>query len=64
MITMVDEMYDRQFQAGRTQMNLAVVGGIKRLAKGAAQAFAVLHRIEWNAPWAAPAEPAKRARSH
>ncbi len=61
---MVDEMYDRQFQAGRTQMNLAMAGGIKRLAKGAAHAFAVLHRIEWHAPWAASPEPAERARSH
>ena len=51
MITMVDEIYDRSFQAGRAEFNQ----GIRALARGIrnaiAPAFSAMHHLEWDAPW-------------
>jgi hypothetical protein len=59
MITMVDEIYDRHYQEGRAQLNDAIGGAVARLGKAVGNAFNVLNRIEYSAPWAAKA---KRAR--
>ena len=61
MVTMIDEIFDRSYQAGRAQLNAAVAGGLKRLGSAIGESFAVLNRIEYSAPWA---RPAKKARSH
>ena len=42
-------------------MNAAIVSGAARFARAISNAFEVLNRIEYSAPWAAKA---KRARSH
>jgi hypothetical protein len=55
MITMIDEIFDRQYQAGRTELNAAILGVGRRFA-AVANAFAVLNRIEYSAPWAAGAK--------
>jgi hypothetical protein len=61
MFTMVDEIFDRHYQAGRNELNAAIVSGAARFARAISNAFEVLNRIEYSAPWAAKA---KRARSH
>lgn len=61
MVTMVDEIYDRHYQAGRNELNAAITAGLARVGHAVANAFAVLNRIEYSAPWAMRT---KRARSH
>lgn len=58
---MIDEIFDRHYQAGRTELNAAILRGIGRLGNAFDNAFGVLNRIEYAAPWTAPR---KRARSH
>lgn len=52
MVTMVDEIFDRQYRAGRNQMNASLVDGLARLASAVRNAFEVLVKIEYQAPWA------------
>ena len=61
MVTMIDEIYDRIYQAGRDQLNAALAAGLRNLGRAVNNAFEVLNRIEYEAPWTARA---KRARSH
>jgi hypothetical protein len=61
MVTMIDEIFDRQYQTGREQMNAALLDGFSRFGRSVVNAFTVLNRIEYSAPWAAKA---RRARSH
>ena len=49
---MIDEIFDRHYQDGRKQLNDAIVTGLVRLARTVAEAFRVLNRIEYQAPWA------------
>lgn len=56
---MVDEIFDRQYQTGRAQLNTAIGAAIGHLAKTIHDAFEVLVRIEYQSPWTAKA---KRAR--
>ena len=56
---MIDEIYDRQFQLGRKQMSDGLMGGLTKFGRAVRQAFEVLNRIEYQAPWATPT---KRAR--
>ena len=51
MVTMIDEIFDRNYQSGRDQMNLAIAAGLTRFARSVGTAFAVLNRIEYDAPW-------------
>ncbi len=44
---MRDEIFDREFQSGRNALN----DGIDRLIAGAGQAFRVLHKVQFDAPW-------------
>jgi len=53
MVTMIDEIFDRNYQAGRTELNAAIGRGLVRLGNAVANAFAVLNRIEYDAPWTA-----------
>jgi len=56
MITMVDEIYDRNYQASRAQLNAAFAGFGRTLG----DSLKVLHRIEWSAPWASKKKTASR----
>ncbi|MES2121135.1 MAG: hypothetical protein V4513_11265 [Pseudomonadota bacterium] len=56
---MIDEIYDRQFQLGRKQMNDGLLAGLTEFGRAVRQAFEVLNRIEYQAPWASPAERAR-----
>ena len=48
---MIDEIYDRHYQAARSDLNELILRGLSRLAKAAINAFNVLNRIEYDAPW-------------
>ena len=61
MVTMIDEIFDRHYQAGREQMNKALLDGFSRFGRSVLNAFTVLNRIEYSEPWAAKS---RRARSH
>ena len=61
MVTMIDEIYDRGYRVGRAQLNAGLASGLKKLGRAIDNAFEVLNRIEYDAPWAARA---RRVRSH
>lgn len=49
---MVDEIYDRNYQAGRAELNAGIDRAIHGIGATLGKSLAVLHRIEWSAPWA------------
>jgi len=59
MVTMVDEIFDRQYQAGRKELHAAIAGTIARLVQSLGRAFEVLVKIEYEAPWTAKAKHAR-----
>ena len=61
MVTMVDEIYDRHYREGRAELNAALANTFARLGNAVDNAFNVLNRIEYSAPWVS--KP-RRARSH
>jgi hypothetical protein len=61
MITMIDEIFDRNYRESRNELNSAIESGFSRLSRAVNNAFEVLNRIEYSAPWAAKS---RRARSH
>lgn len=48
---MVDEIFDRTYQAGRADLNAGLERGFRRLAETIAKGLGALHRAEWSAPW-------------
>ena len=46
MITMIDEIFDRHYQAGRADLN----AGLSHLLGNLGKTFDTLH-IQWKAPW-------------
>ena len=56
MNTMVDEIYDRHYQAARNELNASLSRGFARLGHAMANAFQVLNRIEYDSPWIAKAK--------
>jgi hypothetical protein len=59
MITMIDEIYDRNYRAGRDQLNTAILGLATRFGTAFGDAFRVLNRIEYSAPWASVSNRAR-----
>ncbi len=55
---MNDQIFDRDYQAGRAALN----DGIDRLIHGAGQSLRVLHSLQFDAPWKRSA-PAKQRRT-
>ena len=56
MVTMIDEIFDRNYQAGRDELNNTMLFELSRLGTAVANAFSVLNRIEYDAPWSAKAK--------
>jgi hypothetical protein len=52
MITMVDETFDRDYREGRAELNAGISRALGRMSRAFDNAFKVLNRIEYNAPWA------------
>jgi hypothetical protein len=53
MVTMVDEIFDRQYRAGRAELNAAILELAASFGSAVGNAFRVLNRIEYSAPWTA-----------
>ncbi len=60
MVTMIDELFDRQYRAGRSELNSAISAVAGRVKRAFGHAFAVLNRIEYSAPWSDRSGPARR----
>ena len=52
---MMDEIYDRGYQAGRAELHDGVDTLLAKVRDALAPALTALHRVEWDAPWNAPA---------
>jgi hypothetical protein len=61
MVTMIDEIFDRQHQAGRKELNAAIADTFSGVSRTIGDSLRVLHRIEWSAPWAPTKKKARRA---
>lgn len=48
---MRDEIFDREYQAGRADFNAALDRGFHRIGDALGKSLQALHRIEWSAPW-------------
>jgi hypothetical protein len=53
MLTMIDQIFDRQYRAARTELNLVLADGLSRAARAFLKSFEVLNRVEYSAPWTA-----------
>ena len=51
---MIDQHFDRDYQAGRAELNAGLVTLARHVLDQAAKVFATLHRIQFSAPWTAP----------
>ncbi|HEU5481871.1 MAG TPA: hypothetical protein VFU80_02095 [Sphingomicrobium sp.] len=58
---MIDELFDRTYQAGRTDLDAGLDRLFKRIGQATENAFRVLHRIEYGAPWLERTRKAGRA---
>ena len=54
MVTMIDEIFDRQYQAGRAELNASILPLFTKFGRAFGNAFKVLNRIEYSSPWASP----------
>ena len=52
MVTMIDEIYDRHYQAGRAELNAGLDRAFARIGYALRNGFAVLNRVSYDAPWA------------
>ena len=50
---MIDELFDRSYRDGRARLNASLATGLSRLTETVMNAFDVLNRIEYQAPWTA-----------
>lgn len=51
---MMDEHFDRQYQAGRAELHAGIEALGRRLLREASAVFRAIHRIQFSAPWIAP----------
>ena len=59
MVTMIDEIFDRQYQAGRDALNASIANAFARFGRSIGDAFQVLNKIEYDAPWASKRKSAR-----
>ena len=57
---MIDEIFDRQYQAGRAELNAGLDRAFAAIGRSVGDSLKVLHRIEWSAPWAAKTKNVSR----
>ena len=60
MITMIDEIFDRQYQVGRAELNTGLDQVFTAIGREVGKSLAAVHRFEWNAPWASRAASASK----
>jgi len=56
---MIDEIFDRHYQAGRAQLNSDLSTVLANAGRAIFESFRVLNRIEYQAPWASPSKKAR-----
>lgn len=61
MIIMIDEIFDRGYQAARADLNGGVADAFAGIGRTIGESMKVLHRIEWSAPWSPPKKRVRRA---
>jgi hypothetical protein len=49
---MIDENFDRTYQAGRADLHADIGRGLDRVAKGIGTTFRAIHAITFASPWA------------
>ena len=49
---MIDEIWDRQYQAGRHEFHAGVERLVERLRCSVGTTFRLIHAIQFDAPWA------------
>ena len=54
---MMDEIYDRGYQAGRAELHDGIDALIRKVRGALAPALTALHHLEWDAPWVNRARP-------
>ena len=52
MHTMVDEIFDRNYQAGRAALNDGLDRLFGSIGSELGKSLKAVHRFEWSAPWA------------
>ena len=48
---MIDQIFDRQYQAGRADLNAGLDRLFGTIGRELGKSMAALHRVEWSAPW-------------
>ena len=51
MTTMIDEIFDRQYQSGRADMNAGIDRLVHRVGTAVSDTFASIRRVQFDAPW-------------
>jgi hypothetical protein len=61
MVVMIDEIFDRTYQAGRADLHDGVDRLVRHIGRTVGDAFKVLNRIEYSAPWLERGRTTRRA---
>ena len=48
---MVDEIYDRGYQAGRAELHDGIDALVRKVRNAFAPALSAIYHFEWDAPW-------------
>ena len=51
MKTMIDEIFDRQYQAGREDLNAGIDRLVHRIGSALSETFETMKRVQFDAPW-------------
>ena len=58
---MIDQIYDRGYQAGRANLHAGVDALVRKLRDAVSPALTALHRVQWDAPWNVQSGPRANA---
>jgi hypothetical protein len=61
MNTMMDEIYDRAYQAARADLNHGISAAASKLGALVSPALSAIYHFEWDAPWAVKSAPKSKA---
>lgn len=51
---MIDEIFDRQYQAGRAELHDGIDRLVRRVGGGLSRTFEAMRRVQYDAPWDKP----------
>ena len=58
---MVDEFFDRGYQAGRAELNAGLDRLFDKVGTELGKSLSAIHRFEWSSPWASKSKHIGRA---